>query len=73
MQQVPNPKAPGPSMDPHDHPDLALPPKDDLPIKDHKKSTDPSPTAGDGDIFETIKSELQNPLYNVIIGRKMRH
>lgn len=55
-----------------DHTDLALPPKDDKLPLDDKQMTTPSPTADDGDIFETLKSEIQNPLYNVIIGRKLQ-
>lgn len=87
--QVPNPNAAmGPTpYDPHK--DHELPSHDDhkedkedhpflaLPDHDHHEKTAPSPSGDSENVFDDISSQQSainpNPLYNVVIGRKMMH
>lgn len=77
--QVPNPHAPGPAnFDPHsDHDDKSKDDKKDLPKPDLKKKDPPTPSPQASDeMFEDILDKIKdspNPLYNVVIGRRMMH
>ena len=83
FMQVPNPHAPGPaSFDPHsDHTDMPKPDKTDMPKPDkpdmHEKKTPPTPSPeASEEMFEDILDKIKdspNPLYNVVIGRRMMH